>query len=101
VAAPTEVARALARGNEEPTGGTCFFCGDDLDGDYFCYGCKEYICDTCAGSDVCAEADLCLPMRSHNIYDHEELKLEAEEILSTQPDYGDEPPDVPDTYEEP
>lgn len=31
----------------EPKEGKCFNCGSKCDGDHYCYGCKEYICDKC------------------------------------------------------
>lgn len=30
---------------QKEEGGNCYHCGKAVDNDYYCYGCKEYICD--------------------------------------------------------
>lgn len=32
---------------DEPEAGECFFCTAQCDGDYFCYGCEEFVCNVC------------------------------------------------------
>lgn len=32
---------------EEHEGGLCYFCKKPTDGDHYCFGCGEYICDEC------------------------------------------------------
>lgn len=29
--------------------GKCHFCGEEIDGDYYCYGCKHFVCEDCEG----------------------------------------------------
>ena len=45
--------------------GRCHFCGVELDSDYYCYGCKEFICGVC---DNCAST--VYPCGPHKVKDH-------------------------------
>jgi len=44
--------------------GKCYFCGKEVDDEFYCYGCKEYICEDHLGYDP--------PMGEHHPEDHEE-----------------------------
>ena len=33
--------------------GVCYSCGTSLDDAYFCFGCKEFICDDCDRNSEC------------------------------------------------
>ncbi len=39
-----------------PESGNCYKCGKELDSEFYCYGCKEFICDDCPESWSVADA---------------------------------------------
>lgn len=43
----------------------CYFCDKELDGEWFCYGCEEYVCEEC-------DKNPNLPFGSHHVTDHED-----------------------------
>lgn len=50
--------------NRTERAGNCRFCGVELDNDYFCSGCGEFICDDCDVS--CGE----IPFGGHDPFEH-------------------------------
>ncbi len=49
---------------ENKVQGNCYFCGVQVDSDYYCYGCKEFICGPC----LCRSIEC--PCGPHKIEDH-------------------------------
>lgn len=41
--------------------GNCHFCGKEVDSDFYCYGCGEYVCEECDEKE---------PWGPHSIEDH-------------------------------
>ena len=48
---------------EENTNPICYFCNEATDADFYCHGCKEYICEDCTDIDND-------PWGEHSIDDH-------------------------------
>ena len=45
-----------------PVKGNCSLCGKEVDGRFYCFGCKEFVCDDCDKIDP--------PMRKHKVKNH-------------------------------
>jgi len=33
--------------------GKCYFCGEEIDGMFYCFGCKEFVCAKCDETQEC------------------------------------------------
>jgi len=42
--------------------GKCYFCGKEVDNEFYCYGCEHYICEEHLGCDA--------PMGKHDVEEH-------------------------------
>jgi len=42
-----KIRTAILNGNPEDVKGNCYFCGKEVDGNFFCFGCKEFVCAGC------------------------------------------------------
>lgn len=51
----------------EDVKGKCYFCGKEVDGWMFCYGCNEFVCEDCEDFD--AEHR---PGGPHRVQDHKQ-----------------------------
>jgi len=60
------IERKILAGKEGEVKGKCYFCGKEVDGMFYCFGCGEFICSDCEGDDS--------PFGRHSIEDHKEGK---------------------------
>jgi len=49
---------------EEIKEGNCHFCGKTVSDDFYCYGCKKFVCTECD------EMGIDLPFGPHSVEDH-------------------------------
>jgi hypothetical protein len=42
--------------------GYCYFCGAEVSGEFYCFGCKEFVCDNCESESP--------PMGPHDVSEH-------------------------------
>jgi hypothetical protein len=54
---------AIHKGEPSDASGNCFFCRKEVDGMFYCFGCKEFICGDCDHRDPMA-------MGRHKACDH-------------------------------
>lgn len=69
----------MSKMNDE--GGPCYFCHKQTDNDFYCYGCKEYICE---GVDCGIPWSVASMLgKGHDPEDHQidENSAEADEIM--------------------
>ena len=54
---------------EEPGAvkGNCYFCGKEVDGWVYCFGCKEFVCDDCEKNPEWPNE----PCGRHNVSEHQ------------------------------
>lgn len=60
-----------------PATGPCFACGKVVSGDFYCYGCKEYICDGCDKQCIEHENALGAHVRDVHVSDCEMCIMEG------------------------
>lgn len=46
-----EIERRIHKEGAEAVKGNCFFCCREVDGSFYCFGCKEFICAECITCD--------------------------------------------------
>ena len=47
-----KITRLILDGNPEDVKGSCYFCGKEVDGMFFCFGCKEFVCSECDKTEI-------------------------------------------------
>lgn len=59
---------------EAPESGSCFSCDVELGSEFYCYGCDEFVCDTCPVGWSVADAT------PYNTHEHDDHLIDADEI---------------------
>ena len=55
-----------------PEKGNCWFCGKEVGGEFFCYGCDEFVCEECDTDPFS------LPFGGHIVENHQPNTPETE-----------------------
>lgn len=56
------IEKKIRMDGSENVKGKCYFCGKEVNGEFYCFGCGEFICDECECDDP--------PFGRHSIEDH-------------------------------
>lgn len=65
----TKKMREMIAAAEKPEDvkGKCYFCGKEVDGEMFCYGCNEFVCEDCEDFNMEDR-----PSGNHRVQDHKQ-----------------------------
>lgn len=57
-----KIERLICSGDVDAVKGACYFCGKEVNGGVYCFGCREFVCQDCIGEDP--------PMGKHDVSEH-------------------------------